>query len=133
MPAVKKFTVNVLTYDQNLVDLATRKHTDGESITAIAKALALRPGPTKMAILIGTVPRVEVADPAAMARAIVKARKEGKAWAWCCARFGVTEGTVRAAYSAATGRPHSELDYRRRNGTQAKAKKAAPKRVKAGA
>jgi hypothetical protein len=114
MPAVKKYHIAPLTYDQNLVDLVTRRRTDGESISAIAKALNMGLGKTAMMERIGTTERVEVADPAKLARLITKERKSGASWAHLAARYGVSEGTVRAAYNAVTGQPHSELDYRRR-------------------
>jgi hypothetical protein len=33
---------------------------------------------------------------------------------YLAARYGVTEGTARAAYVAATGQPFTALDYRRK-------------------
>jgi hypothetical protein len=66
-----------------------------------------------MAELVGTTERVTHDDPAKLARAITKDRKAGKSWGWLAARYGVTEGTCRAAYTAATGQPYTALDYRR--------------------
>lgn len=113
MPTVKQYKVTPLKFDQNIVDLVTRRRTDGESISAIAKSLKLSAGKAAMAELIGTTERVTIDDPAKLARAVAKARKEGKSWGWLAARFGVTEGTARAAYESATGEPFTTLDYRR--------------------
>jgi len=113
MPAVKKFTITPLKFDQNVADLVTRRCTEGESISTIAKSLKLSTGKTAMALLVGTTERVQVEDPAKLARAITKERKAGKSWGYLAARYGVTEGTCRAAYTAATGQPYTALDYRR--------------------
>jgi hypothetical protein len=114
MPAVKKFTINVLTYDVKLVEEVTTRRAGGESITAIAKTLKHSPGKVAMCELLGTTERVQVADPAKLARAITKERKTGKSWGYLAARYGITEGTARAAYEAATGQPFTALDYRRK-------------------
>jgi hypothetical protein len=124
MPAVKKFTITPLKFDQNVADLVTRRRTDGESISTIAKSLKLSAGKTAMFELLGTTERVVIEDPAKLARAITKDRAAGRSWGWLAARYGVTEGTCRAAYTAATGKPFAELDYRR------KAKEAAAKQDK---
>jgi hypothetical protein len=114
MPSVKKYKVTPLKFDQNLADEVTRRRTDGQSVAAIAKALKLSPGKTAMAELVGTTDRIEQNDPAKLARAIVKDRKAGRSWGWLAARYGVTEGTARAAYEAATGKPFSSIDYRKK-------------------
>jgi hypothetical protein len=114
MPAVKKFTITPLKFDQNVADLVTRRRTDGESISTIAKSLKLSAGKTAMFELLGTTERVVIEDPAKLARAITKDRAAGRSWGWLAARYGVTEGTCRAAYTAATGKPFAELDYRRK-------------------
>ena len=114
MPTVKKFTVTPLTFDQQLAEQVTRRRTNGESISAIAKSLKLSTGKAAMAELVGTTERITIDDPAKLARAIVKDRKTGKSWGWLAARYGVTEGTARAAFTAATGQPFTALDYRRR-------------------
>ena len=116
MPAVKKFTINILTYDAKLVEDVTQRRTNGEPITTIAKALKLSPGKVAMCELVGTTERVQVDDPAKLARLIVKERKAGKSWGYLAARYGVTEGTARAAYEAASGQSFTALDYRRRAG-----------------
>jgi hypothetical protein len=125
---VKEYKVTPLTFDQNLVDLVTRRRTDGESIATIAKALKLSAGKTAMAELIGTTERVAVDDPAKLARAITKDRKAGKSWGWLAARYGVTEGTCRTAYTAATGQHWNSLDYRRKASDDAA--KPAPSPIK---
>lgn len=84
----------------------------GESVASIAKALKVGVGKAAMAELIGTTERVTIEDPAALARAIVKDRKAGASWGKLAARYGVTEGTTRAAFEAATGEPFSAIDYR---------------------
>lgn len=114
MPTVKKFTITPLKFDAKLAEEVTRRRADGESITAIAKALKLSGGKTAMAELVGTTTRVQVDDPAKLARAITKERKAGKSWGYLAARYGVTEGTCRAAFTAATGQPFTALDYRRK-------------------
>jgi hypothetical protein len=118
MPAVKKFTITPLKFDAGLVKEVTKRRTGGESITAIATALKLSNGKVAMALLVGEAQHDTRAnlldDPAKLARAIVKDRKEGKSWGWLAARYGVTEGTCRAAFTAATGQPFTALDYRRK-------------------
>jgi hypothetical protein len=114
MPAVKKFTITPLKFDTKLAEAVTKRRAGGESITTIAKALNLSAGKTAMAELVGTTERVTHDDPAKLARAIVKDRKAGKSWGYLAARYGVTEGTCRAAYTAATGQPYTALDYRRK-------------------
>lgn len=118
MPTVKKFTITPLKFDAKLAEEVTRRRADGESITAIAKALKLSGGKTAMALLVGEAQHDTRAnlldDPNKLARGIVKDRKEGKSWGWLAARYGVTEGTCRAAYTAATGQPFTTLDYRRK-------------------
>jgi hypothetical protein len=119
MPAVKEYKVTPLKFDQNLVDLVTRRRTDGESIATIAKALKLSAGKTAMLELIGTVEATAIDDAPKLARAVAKARREGKSWGWLAARFRVTEGTCRAAYTAATGQHWNSLDYRRKASDEA--------------
>lgn len=114
MPAVKKFTVRPLKFDTKLVEDVMRRRADGDSITVIAKALKLSNGKVAMAELVGTTERVTVDDPAKLARAITKDRKAGKSWGWLAARYGVTEGTCRAAFVAATSQPFTSIDYRRK-------------------
>jgi predicted transcriptional regulator len=113
MPSVKQYRVTPLKFDAKLADEVTRRRENGESISTIAKALKLSAGKVAMAELVGTTERVTVDDPAKLARAIAKDRKAGKSWGYLAARYGVTEGTCRAAYTAATGQPYTALDYRR--------------------
>jgi hypothetical protein len=117
MPSVKKYNVAPLKFDTKLAEEVTHRQAAGETISAIARDLKMTPGRAKMAILVASAERVQIDDPAKLARAIAKDRKRGDAWAVLCARYGVTEGTVRAAYTAATGQPFTELDYR--NGKEA--------------
>lgn len=130
MAAVKKFTITPLQFDTKLVEQVTRRRTEGESITAIAKALKLSTGKAAMAELVGTTERVTIDDPAKLARAVAKARKEGKSWGWLAARFGITEGTARAAYTAATGQHWNTLDYRRKASEEAPVKQPVPSPIK---
>jgi hypothetical protein len=116
MPAVKKFTITPLKFDAGLVKEVIKRRTGDESIAAIAKALKLSTGKVAMAELVGTTERVTHTDPAKLARAIVKERKASKSWGYLAARYGVTEGTCRAAFTAATGQPFTALDYRRKAG-----------------
>jgi hypothetical protein len=112
MAAVKKFTVTPLKFDTKLVEQVTRRRENGESISTIAKALKVTPGKAAMAELVGTTERVTHDDPDRLARAIVKDRKVGKSWGYLAVRYGVTEGTCRAAFTAATGQPFTSIDYR---------------------
>jgi hypothetical protein len=114
MPAVKTYKVKPLSFDQRLVDQVARRRTDGESLAVIAKALNVSAGKAAMAQLVATTPRVAVDDPAKLAREVVKARREGASWGLLAARYGITEGTARAAYEAASGQPFTALDYRRK-------------------
>ncbi len=110
---MQKYTVTPLKFDQKLVEKVIRRRADGESLGTIAKALKTTPGKVAMAELVGTTPRQAIDDPAKLARAVAKDRKAGAAWGLLAARYGVTEGTARAAYTAATGQPHSSLDFRK--------------------
>ena len=114
MSAVKEFTVTPLKFDAKLADEVTSRRENGESIGTIAKALKLSAGKVAMAELVGTTERVTHDDPAKLARAITKDRKVGASWGLLAARYGVTEGTCRAAYTAATGQPYTALDYRKK-------------------
>jgi predicted transcriptional regulator len=114
MPNIKKFHVTPLSFDQKLVEQVIRRRTNGDSLGTIAKALNVTNGKAAMAELIGTTERVTIDDPAKLARAIAKDRKAGKSWGWLAARYGVTEGTTRAAFTAATGQPFASIDYRKK-------------------
>lgn len=122
---MKTYRITPLKFDAKLAQEVTRRRTDGEGIAAIAKALKASPGRVAMAELVGTTERVQVDDPAKLARAIVKERKAGKSWGYLAARYGVTEGTCRAAFEAASGQPFTTLDYRKAS------KPAKPKKVAA--
>jgi len=114
MAAVKSYNVKPLSFDDTLVTQVTKRRTDGDSLTVIAKALDISAGKAAMAELVATTPRVAIDDPAKLARAVVKDRKAGASWGLLAARYGITEGTARAAYEAAVGQSYSSLDYRRR-------------------
>lgn len=125
---VKKFTITPLKFDTKLAIEVGQRRAGGASITAIAKALKLSPGKVAMAELLSATEVVTIADPAKLARAIVKDRRSGASWGLLAARYLVTEGTARAAYEAATGQPFTTLDYRKAStpaSTQAKAKQEA--------
>jgi hypothetical protein len=112
MATVKKFTVTPLKFDAKLAQEVTSRRAGGESISVIAKSLKLSAGKAAMAELVGTTERITHDDPAKLARAIVKDRRGGKSWGYLAARYGVTEGTARAAFTAATGQHWNSLDYR---------------------
>lgn len=109
-----KYNVTPLKFDTKLVEQVIRRRADGESLGTIAKALKTTPGKVAMAELVGTTTRQAIEDPAKLARAVAKDRKAGASWGLLAARYGVTEGTCRAAFTAATGQPFSALDYRRK-------------------
>lgn len=111
MPSVKKFTITPLSFDAKLIEAMRARN--GESVSAMAKKLKVTTGKAAMADLLASVERVNIDDPAKLARAITKDRKAGKSWGWLSARFGVTEGTCRAAFTAATGEPWNSIDYRK--------------------
>jgi hypothetical protein len=113
MPAVKNYRVTPMKFDAKLAEKVTKRRTDGESMGSIAEALKLGITKVAMAEFVGTTERVQVDDPAKLARAIVKERKAGKSWGYLAARYGVTEGTCRAAFEAASGQPFTAIDHRR--------------------
>lgn len=113
MSKVAEYTFRPLNFDQELVDKVTARRAAGESLGAIAKDLKLGLGKTAMAELVGTTDHKALKDPAALARAVVKDRKAGDSWGKIAARYRVTEGTARAAYTAAEGADWRELDYRK--------------------
>jgi hypothetical protein len=113
MATVKQYTVTPLEFDAKLVKDVMSRRAKGESLAAIGKALGVTPGKAAMAELVATTERVQLLDdPAKLARALAKERKAGKSWGYLAARYGVTETTCRAAYTAATGQPWNTLDYR---------------------
>jgi len=113
---VRDYKVGPLIFDDTLVKAVMARRKKGESIAKVAKALKVGAGKAAMAELIGTNKRVKLEDPAKLARAIVKDRKAGDSWGKLAAVYGVTEGTTRAAYEAATGEPFASLDYRKKEG-----------------
>jgi hypothetical protein len=113
MAKVAEYTVRPLKFDDELVTKVMEARKAGESIGAISKALGVGLGKTAMAELVGTTERMQVTDPAALARAVVKDRQTGKSWGWLAARYGITEGTARAAYTAAAGEPWQTMDFRK--------------------
>lgn len=114
MPAVKKFTVTPLTFDAKLAEKVAARRAQGETVAAIAKDLNLGAGKVAMAELVATTKRVEQADAAKLARAVVKDRHAGDSWGKLAARYGITEGTARAAYEAASGKSYGSVDLRKR-------------------
>lgn len=111
---VKDYKVRPLTFDDKLVKAVMDRRAKGEPIAKVAKALKVGAGKAAMAELIGTNERTTIEDPAKLARAIVKDRKAGASWGLLAARYGVTEGTTRAAYEAATGQAFTSLDFRKK-------------------
>jgi hypothetical protein len=111
---VAEYTIRPLVFDGKLVKTVMARRKKGESLAAIAKALKVGHGKAAMAELVGNTERVSIDDPAALAKAIVKDRRSGDSWGLLSARYGVTEGTTRAAYEAAAKEPSSSLDFRRK-------------------
>lgn len=109
---VKDYQVRPLTVDEKLVKQVMDRIAKDEPIAAIAKDLKVGAGKAAMAVMLGTEERKQIDDPAALARAIVKDRKGGASWGLLAARYGVTEGTTRAAFEAVTNQPYSAIDYR---------------------
>lgn len=109
---IPEYPVRPLTFDADLAKRVTARRQEGESLAAVAEALGMAPGKAAMAELVGTIERVVPASPEALARAVVKDRKAGASWGLLAARYGVTEGTARAAYEAATGQPFQTIDHR---------------------
>ncbi len=109
---VQQYPVRPLTFDPELAAQVTARRQKGEALAAIAKDLGMTAGKAAMAELVATTERKELADPAALARAVVKDRKAGASWGLLAARYGVTEGTARKAYEAAAGQPFSSIDHR---------------------
>ncbi|HEY1688802.1 MAG TPA: hypothetical protein VGF95_08040 [Solirubrobacteraceae bacterium] len=115
MPAVKNYRVTPLKFDAELIENVTKRRADGESIAAIAKSLKMGAGKIAFAELLGTTERQAITDPAKLARAIAKDRKAQKAsWGLLAARYGITEGCARRAFTAATTEAFTTLDFRRR-------------------
>ena len=120
---MKTYKVTPLKVDQKLVKDVTKRRAAGENLATIAKALKTTSGRIAMAELLSVTKVVVITDHAALARAVAKERKAGKSWGLLSARYGVTEGTCRQAYTAATGQPYTALDYRHKP----VAKQEAPK------
>jgi len=125
------YKVKELKFDAKLVEQVAKRRAGGESLATIAKALKVTTGKAAMAELVATTPRVAVADPAKLARAVAKDRKAGASWGLLAARYGITEGTCRAAYTAASGQPWTSLDYRRKKAEPKPATKAVRPRRQA--
>jgi hypothetical protein len=116
---VADYTIRPLKFDADLVQRVMARRRKDESIAQVAKALKIGTGRAAMAELIGSNERVKIEDPAKLARAVVKDRRNKHAsWGLLAARSGITEGTARSAFEAATGKPFTALDYRR-NGEEA--------------
>ncbi len=110
---VSDYTVRPLSFDDKVVKSVMARRKKGESIAKVAKALKVGQGKAAMAELIGTTERIKIEDPDKLAQAIVKDRKAGASWGKLAARYGVTEGTARAAFEAATGQSSTALDLRK--------------------
>ena len=101
---MKKYRITPLSFDAKLVEALRARN--GESVSAMAKKLKdvdlwARP---PMAELLASVGSASTSTTHERARAIVKDRRSGKSGS-VAARYGVTEGTARAAFTAATGEP----------------------------
>lgn len=113
MTKVTDYTVRPLNFEDELVVKVMERRKAGESLGKIAPALGIGLGKAAMAELVGTTERKQISDPAALARAVVKDRRAGKSWGWLAARYGITAGCARAAYTAAAGEPCNTLDFRK--------------------
>jgi hypothetical protein len=113
---MQSYKVTPLKFDPKVLAEVEHRARSGKliSTSAIAKALKVPPGKVAMALLIVNTPRKAIDDPAKLARAVAKDRKAGASWGLLAARYGVTEGTCRTAFTAATGEPHGALDFRRK-------------------
>jgi hypothetical protein len=118
MSKTKEYTVRPLSFDEKLVKQVMDRVAKDEPIAIIAKQMGIGPGKAAMAVLIATTERKAIDDPAQLARAIAKERKAGSSWGKLAAKFGVTEGTTRAAFEAATGQPFSSIDYSKKEATK---------------
>lgn len=112
---IPEYPVRPLAFDPTLASKVAARRQEGESLAAVAKDLGMSPGKAAMAELVGTTKRVTPASPEALARAVAKDRKAGASWGLLAARYGVTEGTARQAYEAATGQPFQTIDHRSTN------------------
>jgi tRNA U55 pseudouridine synthase TruB len=110
---VAEYPVARLDFDAKLAKQVHTRKQKGESIKSIAADLNLGLGKTAMAELVATEGPISIEDPAKLAKAVAKDREDGASWGVLAARYRVTEGTVRAAYEAATGKPWKSIDYRR--------------------
>ena len=110
---VTEYKIRPLNFDAKLAEKVTTRRASGEALATIAADLKVGAGKAAMAELVGTTERVQLDDPAALAKAIVKDRTGGASWGLLAARYGVTEGTARNAYEAATGDSFKALDYRK--------------------
>jgi hypothetical protein len=113
MTKVADYTVRPLNFDEELVAKVMERRKAGESLATIAAAVGAGLGKTAMAELVGTTEHRKISDSAALARAVAKDRKAGKSWGSLAARYRITEGTARAAYTAAAGEPWKTLDFRK--------------------
>lgn len=111
---IAEYKVRPLSFDAALAKKVTTRRKKGDPLAAIAKDLKVGAGKAAMAELVGTTERVNIEDPAQLARAVVKDRRGGDSWGLLAARYGITEGTARAAYEAAAGEPFSNLDFRKK-------------------
>lgn len=111
---MKTYQITPLKFDADLVKKVMAARKKGEPIAEIAKALKVGTGKAAMAEMVGTETKQSITDQAALAKAIVKDRKAGASWGRLAARYGVTEGTARAAFEAATGQPFTAIDYRKK-------------------
>ncbi len=109
---IPEYPVRPLAFDTKLAAKVTARREAGESLAAVAKDLGMSQGKAAMAELVGTTERTTPASPEALARAVVKDRKAGASWGLLMARYGVTEGTLKAAYEAAAGQPFQSIDHR---------------------
>jgi hypothetical protein len=111
--AVKTYHHTSLKFDPHISAEVGQRRAGGESISAIAKALKMSAGRVAMAELLATTDVVIISDPAKLAQAIVKDRKAHASWGLISARYLITEGTARAAFTAASGQPFTTLDFRK--------------------
>lgn len=111
--ATKTYRITKLTVDEAFLADVARLTGEGLPLTKVAKELGTSPGRVAMALLLRDVPVKAVpASKEAFAREVIAARRKGDSWGLLAARYRVTEGTCRAAFSFGAATPFYAIDYR---------------------
>lgn len=109
----KTYRITNLSINAEFVAEALRLTRDeGLPLTKAAKALETSPGRVAMALLITDTPQVKYADKDDLAQQVTRARQQGDSWGLLAARYRVTEGTCRAAFTYGAKTPFFAVDYR---------------------